>query len=87
MESLAQTLGFKFTDLDTDFDFVPRTEDGSVDSEADVDSLRKYLEDTLNLVNLADDPVVDVEAVEVNRSDEDGIADEEDDDEDEDAYQ
>lgn len=83
MESLANALGFEFTDLDTaSFDFVPRTEDGSFDSEkADVDAVRKYLEDTLTLVNLAEVPAVEADAAAI-------ISDEDDEEEDDySAYQ
>jgi len=86
MESLAQTLGFKFTDIDTNFDWIPRAEDGSVDSKADVDSLRRHLEDTLTLVNLAEDPVIDIERVESQRGNFDESATEEDEEDEDDDY-
>jgi len=89
MESLANTLGFEFTDLDTFSDSVPLAD------EMDVEAMRKYLEDTINLVKLKDDPVVDVDAVRVysenvdNEMTNDDDDEEEDDDEDEDdgAYE
>jgi hypothetical protein len=62
MEILARNLGFEFTDIDTSFELVPRLEDGSIDMEgADFERIRRLLEDTLTLVDLADDPEVDVD--------------------------
>jgi len=56
MDELAAKLGFKFKDIDAAEDVVKRCEDGSLDIEgADVDKLRRYLEDTMTLVNLAED--------------------------------
>jgi len=64
MEVLAQTLGFKFTDLVLDKDIgIPRTDDGSIDTEKlDVERLRRYLEDTMTFLQ-ADDPSIDMDAV------------------------
>ena len=90
MEALAKTLGFEFTDSQVVAeDGVIRTEDGTVDLEGtNVENLRRYLEDTLNLVSLADDPdTIDVEASsstdDYNQEDDD----EDDDEVDEAAYQ
>jgi hypothetical protein len=57
MEQLAATLGFTFTDIENagnlidDFDAFPKTSDGSIDTdEADVQAMRRYLEDTMTLL-------------------------------------
>jgi superfamily II DNA/RNA helicase len=84
MEALARTLGFEFTDIDTTFELVPRLEDGSIDTEsADFEKLRRLLEDTLTLVDLADDPVVNVDALRSAKA-EDGSGDDGDDDDEDD---
>jgi len=83
MEALAETLGFEFTDIDISSieDDIPRTEDGSIDAEkVDIDKVRRYLEDTISLVDLAEDASVD-DAIDVYS---DSI---DDDDDDDDAYQ
>jgi len=86
METLAKTLGFEFTEGNVEFDDgILRTDDGSVDVEStDVENLRRYLEDTMNLVSLADDPdTIDVQAS--SASVDDDSDDEDDDDDDDDA--
>jgi superfamily II DNA/RNA helicase len=84
LEALAASLGFEFTDIDTSFDLVPRLEDGSVDTEsADIEKLRRFLEDTMTLVDLADEPVVDVNAVRSLVLDDADDQDDEDEEEDE----
>ena len=82
MDALAESLGFEFTDIDASTG-IPR--DVDVDT-ADVEYMRRYLEDTLTLLDLAEDPaesdtiypseVVDVE-----------VDEEEYEDDEEDAYQ
>jgi superfamily II DNA/RNA helicase len=61
METLANELGFEFTDVEVAPQMVfSRTEDGEVDLEnADVDKLRRYLEDTMSFGSSADDPEAD----------------------------
>lgn len=69
MDTLAQELGFTFTDIEVDPEMlIPRTEDGEIDlDKADLEKLRRLLEDTMNLVELVEDPnddspeVIDVE--------------------------
>jgi superfamily II DNA/RNA helicase len=57
METLAEELGFEFTDLELEPEMlIARTEDGEVDLEnADVDKMRRYLEDTMNLLSAEED--------------------------------
>jgi superfamily II DNA/RNA helicase len=63
MKVLAHSLGFEFTDIDTSFDLVPRLEDGSIDTEStDFEKLRRMLEDTITLVELAEVPQVNPDA-------------------------
>jgi hypothetical protein len=59
MEQLATTLGFTFTDINNadnlmdDFDAFPKTSDGSINTdEADVEAMRRYLEDTMTLLKV-----------------------------------
>ena len=64
MDVLAKELGFEFSDLDGTFDtpVIRQSEDGDIDLEdSDLDEMRRYLEDTLNLLE-ADDPEVDLGA-------------------------
>lgn len=58
MDTLARELGFTFTDIEVDPEMlIPRTEDGEIDLDsADVEKLRRLLEDTMNLVDLAEEP-------------------------------
>ena len=90
MEVLAQTLGFEFTDLLLDNDIgIPRTEDGSIDTEKlDLERLRRYLEDTMTFLQ-ADDPNVDMDAVQARMANlqDDQVEDDEDDDLDESVLQ
>jgi len=66
MNELASDLGFGFTDVPPGYynnynkDNLPRNDDGNVDYDAvtDNEQLRRYLEDTISLVGLADDPEV-----------------------------
>ena len=91
METLAETLGFEFTDSEAGVDDgILRTEDGSVDVEGtDFEKLRRLLEDTISLVSLADDPTtIDVEATSADEDEDDNGEEKDDDDEDLDgAYQ
>ena len=89
MQELADALGFEFTDLDTtSFSLIPKGGDGSDDAEsADVESLRRYLEDQITLLELTEDPdyadkPIDVSSVTMDDDDED--EDDEEDDEDDD---
>lgn len=59
MESLAETLKFDFIDVD----YKP----GKIDDRNDVEDMRRFLEDTMNLVTLADEPEFDLDAMELNR--------------------
>lgn len=58
MDVLASELGFEFSDavVNQKEDLFARTEDGDVDLDSvDVDKMRRYLEDTLNLLSSAED--------------------------------
>lgn len=77
MQALADALGFEFTDLDTDFSsLIPKGEDGSMDTEnTDVETMRRYLEDQVTLLELSEEPdfsntVVDVPSETVSDYDE-----------------
>lgn len=79
METLAETLGFEFSDGEAEFDDgIIRNEDGTVSVEGnDVEKLRRLLEDTIGLVSLADDPsTIDVTATPVDEDDDDDDEDE-----------
>lgn len=68
METLAQELGFDFTDLDyVEADTVRRDADEE-ETEEDVGKSRRYLEDTITLLDLTDDRVVDMDEVEKSRT-------------------
>ena len=68
METLAQELGFDFTDLDyVEADTVRRDADEE-ETEEDVEKSRRYLEDTITLLDLTDDRVVDMDEVEKSRT-------------------
>ena len=56
MDELAKNLGFEFTDIELDEDDVVFLSDDDDDNEMDVEKMRRYLEDTLTLVTLTDDP-------------------------------
>jgi superfamily II DNA/RNA helicase len=85
MDVLAKELGFDFTDVDASSveDIVILNAEGKVDETMfDLEKTRRFLEDTLNLVEEAEDPVVDVDAIDAARSQ--YVYDDEDDDEEED---
>jgi superfamily II DNA/RNA helicase len=72
MESLANELGFEFSDIQMDPEEMrlPTTEDGEVDldnvDDVEVEKLRRLFEDTLNLVsmeNVPDDQMVEALSV------------------------
>ena len=87
MDTLALELGFEFSDIDTSFDLIPRLEDGSVDTEStDLENLRRYLEDTITLVDLVEGPdpaLVDAAVADIPRDDGDDDDDEEEEEEEE----
>jgi len=80
-------------------DGISRTQDGIIDVEGtDVEKMRRLLEDTMNLVSLADDPAtIDVDAStasigEDDDEDDENVDDDDDDDDDknyeeDDSYQ
>lgn len=89
LDDLASTLGFNFTDIESSpdmIDIIPRTDDGSIDTDrVDVEKARRYLEDTMSLLNLAQDAdSIDVDATVVDVEDED---DDESDNDDGEAFQ
>jgi len=86
MKSLAEELGFEFNDIEIQPEMlITRTEDGEVDLEnADVEKLRRYLEDTMSLLSVEEVPeenpenaVLDVEYEEEDDVDELGDVDNE----------
>ena len=87
MDTLALELGFEFSDIDTSFDLIPRLEDGSVDTEStDLENLRRYLEDTITLVDLVEGPdpaLVDAAVADIPRDDGDDDDDDEEEEEEE----
>jgi superfamily II DNA/RNA helicase len=99
MDELAKQLGFEFTDIDMEKVRSPsyskdygdaNTADGDNETGEDLESMRRNLEDTMNLLRLADDAaVVDVEASSVSictDDDDDDDDDEDDDDVEEDSF-
>lgn len=63
MEELARELHFEFVDIEPVKEDFKRTEDGNIDVEnTDVEKMRRLLEDTISLVDLAEDPHADVDA-------------------------
>ena len=85
MEELAKTLGFEFTDIKVPAaETVARLADGEIDEDSlDIEKLRRSFEDTMSLVDLADDPVPDRDAIDV----ESVVDDDDDDEDDEDSFQ
>lgn len=59
MDVLADELGFEFTDVapvEADIPLIQLDDDGEADLEnADVEKMRRYLEDTMSFISLADD--------------------------------
>lgn len=67
MDHLAQTLGFEFVDIDpSNFaNILIKTRDGEFDPDSlDVEVARRYLEDTITLLDTVADPEIDMAAVE-----------------------
>ena len=92
MDALAETLGFTFTDIEAPSEQAfSRKADGEIDEDAiDIEKLRRSFEDTLSLVELAEDTAVDQSSVidvEVGSQDDDDDEDEDDDDDDDDSFQ
>jgi len=78
MDDLASQLGFEFSDIDMDairgpsFSEILDKEHGETGGEGDLESMRRYLEDTLNLLSLNDDPGrMEVETISSLNDDED----------------
>ncbi|GKY91894.1 hypothetical protein MPSEU_000161000 [Mayamaea pseudoterrestris] len=70
MDELAKSLGFAFTDIQVPVETIERTEDGSIDMEnADVDKLRRYLEDAMTFSIACDDSAIDVSSFDVSIED------------------
>jgi superfamily II DNA/RNA helicase len=89
MNELADTLGFEFTDIDvTPEDLSPGKDDSIEIDSLKLEKMRRYLEDTMSLVDLADDFTVDPNAafdvVSENDDDDEDDDDEDDDDDDDD---
>ena len=57
METMAEELGFKFTDVEVGPEMaLSRTEDGEVDFEnADVEKMRRLLEDNMSFLSVDND--------------------------------
>jgi superfamily II DNA/RNA helicase len=86
MDELAKNLDFTFTDIELEAEeAVVMTEDDD-ENDMDIDKMRRYLEDTLNLVSLSDNPssTTDVVDVEFSRTTDDDDEDDDDDDDDDD---
>lgn len=85
MEELAKELNFEFIDLDYETSGFDLSGDEEADlEESDVEDLRRYLEDTITLLDTTDDQEVDLDAYEARRATAvDLIDDEEEDDDDE----
>ena len=56
MDELASNLGFEFTDIELDEEDAMVMSEDDDENEMDVEKMRRYLEDTLNLVTLTEDP-------------------------------
>jgi superfamily II DNA/RNA helicase len=90
MDAMAQELGFTFTDFNYEdvasmggMNKGPETTkgDGGDGDDSEVERMRRYLEDTITLLDLAEEPEVDPDAVAARAS---AAADGEDDDDDDD---
>jgi len=80
MDELAKNLGFEFTDIELEEEEAVVMTEEDDENDMDVEKMRRYLEDTLNLVTLVDDPATDVVDVEFSRSADDDDDDDADDD-------
>lgn len=70
MDVLAKALSFEFTDVDASSveDIVILNAKGKVDETMfDLERTRRLLEDTINLIEEAEDPVVDIDAIDAAR--------------------
>ncbi len=81
MQDLADALNFSFEDVEYS--------SNGMEESADVDDMRRYLEDTMTLVSLAEEPQIDLDEAEKNRptiesSDDDDDDDDNDDDDNDD---
>jgi len=87
MDELAKTLGFEFTDIKVPAaETVARRADGEIDeTTVDIEKLRRSFEDTISLVDLAEEPVLDRDAIDVEGTDDDD--DEEEEEEEGDSFQ
>jgi len=93
MDELAKTLGFTFTDTEAPSEEAySRNADGEIDEDAiDIEKLRRSFEDTISLVELAEDSIVaessviDVEGTTTDVDDDED--DDEEDSDDDDAFQ
>jgi len=87
MDELAKELNFKFTDIaPVEESLFTLTEDGEVDIDnADVEKMRRLLEDTMNLLGDGEDRIVDFDSIgngDIEVDDDDEDYDEDDDDND-----
>jgi superfamily II DNA/RNA helicase len=88
MQELADSLGFEFIDLDTGFSLLPKGEDGSIDTEkANVEDMRRYLEDQMTFLDLAEDYDPSGRTIDVTDSVVQDDEDDDDDEEEEEAFQ
>lgn len=87
MEELADALKFDFVDVEPLSEEFSRATDEALDNidEDDVEQARRILEDTLTLVNLAEDVDVEHDELAKGASDIDTVANDDDDDDDSDA--
>jgi superfamily II DNA/RNA helicase len=64
MSELARELGFQFIDVEPTQEDLPSLESKSSDfREGDIDKLRRYFEDKLTLLELGEDPEIDIESL------------------------
>ena len=72
MEELAKELKFDFVDVEPPAKIVATTDDASVELEnAGLDEMKRRLEDTITLLNLAEDPEVDLDRADADENDND----------------
>lgn len=86
MADLAKTLNFDFVDVEPVTSTFVRvdSDDGAVDEEAKVEEWRRYLEDTITLLKLSDEPDINLDDAEKNRMVGASLGDDDDDDENDD---
>jgi hypothetical protein len=90
MEDLSHLLNFTFTDVEppTAESLLSRTEDGAIDDSAiDYEKLRRAFEDTISLVDLAEEPLFDQASIEARANECSTIDNDDADEDDEEDFQ